>query len=84
MKKFVLPIVTVLALGIAVPAMADDTASLFSMQDAVDVATDVGMVTVSNTQFEGDKWFIQGRDRSGRYMEMAVSVPSGDVLWLNR
>lgn len=84
MKKYVVAIATAAMLGLAVPAMAQDAASLFSMQDAIGVATDVGMVTVSHTQFEGDKWFIQGRDRTGRYMEMAVSVPSGDVLWLNR
>lgn len=84
MKKYLIPIAAVVALGTATPAMAFDTGSLVSMQDAVDVATDVGLVTVSHTQFEGDKWFIQGRDRSGQYMEMAVSATSGDVLWVNR
>jgi hypothetical protein len=84
MKKYLIPIVAVVALGTATPVMAFDAGSLVSMQDAVDVATDIGLVTVSHTQFEGDKWFIQGRDRSGQYMEMAVSATSGDVLWVNR
>jgi hypothetical protein len=84
MRKYILPIVTAVALGIATPAMAYDTGGLLSMQAALDVATDIGLVTVSHTQFEGDKWYIQGRDMSGRYMEMAVDASTGDVLWVNR
>ena len=41
-------------------------------------------MTVSHTQFEGDKWEIEGRDRAGRYMEVAVDAGTGDVLWVNR
>jgi hypothetical protein len=54
------------------------------MQEALGVAEDIGLATVSHTQFEGDKWEIQGRDRSGRYMEVAVDAATGDVLWVNR
>jgi hypothetical protein len=84
MRKFILPIIAVVALGIATPAMAYDSGGLISMQAALGVATDIGLVTVSHTQFEGDKWEIEGRDRSGRYMEVAVDAGTGDVLWVNR
>jgi hypothetical protein len=54
------------------------------MQEALGVAEDIGLVTVSHTQFEGDKWEIEGRDRSGRYMKVAVDINTGDVLWVDR
>ena len=84
MRRYFLSLVAAAALGIATPAMAYDSGGLISMQAALDVATDIGLVTVSHTQFEGDKWEIQGRDRSGRYMEIAVDAGTGDVLWVNR
>jgi hypothetical protein len=84
MRKYILPIIAVVALGAATPARAYDSAGLVSMQVALDVATDIGLTTVSYTEFQGDKWEIQGRDRSGRYMEVAVDAGTGDVLWVNR
>jgi hypothetical protein len=54
------------------------------MQEALVVAEYIGMAAVSHTQFAGDKWEIQGRDRAGRYMEVAVDASTGDVLWVNR
>ena len=84
MRKYIMPIVAVIALGMATPAMAYDTGGLLSMQEALDVATNIGLTTVSHTQFAGNKWEIQGRDRLGRYMEVAVEASTGDVLWVNR
>jgi hypothetical protein len=84
MRKYIMPIVAVIALGMATPAMAYDAGGVLSMQDALAVAEDIGLIAVSHTQFAGDKWEIQGRDRSGRYMEVAVDAGTGDVLWVNR
>jgi hypothetical protein len=84
MRKFVMPIVAALALGAAAPAMAYDTGGLESMQAALDVATDLGLVTVSHTQFAGDEWQIEGRDATGRYMEVDVDVTTGEVLHVQR
>jgi hypothetical protein len=84
MRKYIMPIVAVIALGMATPAMAYDAGGVLSMQDALAVAEDIGLTAVSHTQFAGDKWEIQGRDRSGRYMEVAVDASTGDVLWVNR
>ena len=84
MLKFVLPTVACLALGIATPAAAYDSGRIISMQQALDVANDIGLASVSHTEFWGDKWDIEGRDRLGRYMEVAVDAGTGDVLWVNR
>jgi hypothetical protein len=54
------------------------------MQRALNVATDLGLATVSHAQLAGDEWQIQGRDRSGRYMEVDVDVNTGEVLNVNR
>jgi hypothetical protein len=84
MRKFIMPIVAALALGTAVPAFAYDTGGLNSMQVALDAATDLGLVTVSHTQFAGDEWQIEGRDASDRYMEVDVDVATGEVLHVQR
>ena len=84
MRKYIMPIVAVIALGMATPAVAYDAGGLLSMQEALGVAEDVGLIAVSHTQFAGDKWEIWGRDRTGRYMEVAVDANTGGVLWVNR
>ncbi|MBR0796768.1 PepSY domain-containing protein [Bradyrhizobium jicamae] len=84
MRKFVLPIVAVLALGAATPAMAYDSGDQFSMQAALDVATDMGMMTVSYTQFLGDEWEIEGRDGRGRWMQVYIDSRTGQVRNVDR
>ena len=84
MRKYIMPIVAAIALGVATPAMAYDSGGVLSMQEALVVAEYIGMAAVSHTQFAGDKWEIQGRDRAGRYMEVAVDANTGGVLWVNR
>jgi Peptidase propeptide and YPEB domain len=81
---YVLPIVAVVVLSTAAPAMACDSGGLISMQRALAVATDLGLVTVSHTQFAGDEWQIEGRDMSGRYMEVDVEARTGEVLNVDR
>ena len=84
MRTHILTIAAVTALGIATAAAANDTGGLFSMQQALRIATDIGLVTVSHTQFAGDEWQIQGRDISGRYMEVDVDAATGEVLNVDR
>jgi len=84
MKKYVLSGLAAVVLSIATPAMAYDSGGLMSMQAALDVATDIGLVTVSHTEFAGDEWQIEGRDYSGRYMEVDVDARTGDVLNVDR
>jgi len=42
--------------------MAYDSGDVISMHDAVAVATSLGLAAVSNVNFEGDQWEIEGRD----------------------
>jgi hypothetical protein len=84
MRKYIMPIVAVVALGMATPALAYDSGDLLSIQDALSVATDLGLATVSHTEFAGDEWQIEGRDMSGRYMEVDVDATTGEVLNVDR
>ena len=84
MRKYVLSLLAAVSLGAAVPAMAYDSGGLLSMQDALGVATDIGLVTVSDTEFAGNEWQIEGRDMSGQYMEVDVDATTGAVLNVDR
>jgi hypothetical protein len=84
MRKYMLTTAAVVALAIATPAAAYDSGGFNSMQMALQVAADIGLVTVSHTQFAGDEWQIQGRDISGRYMEVDVDTTTGAVLNVDR
>jgi hypothetical protein len=84
MRKYIIAIVAVAALGIAKPAMAYDTGGLIPMQAALAIATRLGLVSVSYTQFAGDEWQIGGRDYSGRWMEVDVDAATGAVRYVNR
>ena len=64
--------------------MAYDSAGYISMQRALDVASAMGLATISHTQFAGDEWQVEGRDISGRYMEVDVDVNTGEVLNVDR
>jgi hypothetical protein len=84
MRKIILPAIAAAALGFATPALAYDTGGYISMQRALDVAGAMGMATISHAQFAGDEWQVQGRDISGRYMEVDVDVNTGEVLNIDR
>jgi hypothetical protein len=84
MRKQILAIAAVAVLGMAQPAMAYDSGDVLSMQDALAVATDLGLQAVSNTEFEGDEWRIEGRDGAGRWMEVWVDGYTGEVRGVNR
>lgn len=84
MRSFILPAVLAVGLGSAAPAMAYDTGDQISMQVALDVATDLGVTTVSHTNFLGDEWEVDGRDRAGRWMEVYVDARTGEVRNVER
>ena len=84
MRKYVMPILAVAVLGLATPATAYEAGDLMSMHAALQIATGLGVATVSHTQFLGDEWEIEGRDTSGRYIEVYVDANTGDVRGVNR
>jgi hypothetical protein len=83
MRKFMMAILAMAALGVAEPAMAY-SGDLLSMQAALDVAVNLGLATVEHTQFMGDEWQIEGRDVSGRWMEVYIDANTGAVRNLYR
>ena len=84
MRKFILPAIAALAIGAATPALAYDSGDQISMETALDVASRLGIVTVSHTEFQGNQWEIEGRDRLGRWMEVYVDSRTGEVRHVNR
>lgn len=84
MRSFILPAIVAIGLGSAAPAMAYDTGDQVSMQVALDVASDLGVMTVSHTNFLGDEWEVDGRDRAGRWMEVYVDARTGEVRNVER
>lgn len=74
----------VLGFGATMPALANDSGSFFSMQAALGVATNIGLATVSRTEFAGDEWQIEGRDIYGQHLEVDVDAHTGAVLNVDR
>ncbi|MCK1339647.1 PepSY domain-containing protein [Bradyrhizobium sp. 38] len=84
MRNLILPAVVAIGLGSAAPAVAYDTGDQISMQAALDVASDIGVMTISQTEFAGDEWQIEGRDSVGRWMEVDVDARTGEVRNVDR
>ncbi|ABA03825.1 hypothetical protein Nwi_0558 [Nitrobacter winogradskyi Nb-255] len=84
MRKYILALAAAISLGAAAPAVAYDSGSLLSMHDALDVALNAGLISVSDAEFAGYEWQIDGRDAAGRYMEVDVDATTGAVLNINR
>jgi hypothetical protein len=84
MRNYILTLAAVAALGMAEPAMAYDSGDVISMQDALGVATHLGLAAVSHTNFAGDEWEIEGRDVSGRWMKVDVDAYTGEIRHVDR
>lgn len=84
MRKYKYLAAALLALGLSSPALAYDAGGLISMQNAVRVAVRLGLVAISETQFSGDEWQIEGRDAYGRHMEVDIDAFTGEVRNVDR
>jgi hypothetical protein len=96
MRKVMLPALA--AVAIATPALAADyipgqryvteapvvRVGPVTLQEALVVATQIGVVTVSNTNFDGDQWEIEGRDLNGKWIEVDVDARTGEVRDVDR
>lgn len=69
-----------LSLGLlAGPALADITA-----EDAIRIARDNGVATVTEVDREDGKWEIEGHDGEGREIEVDIDATSGAVIKIER
>jgi hypothetical protein len=84
MRKLMIPFAVAVTIGASAPALAYDSADMMSMQQALAVATDLGVATVSDAEFFGTEWQIEGRDITGRYIEVDVDARTGAVMNVDR
>ena len=95
-RKAMVPVVAALAIGAASPVLAADyfvpppraavvaPAGPLTLQDALAVATNIGVVTVEDTHFSGDEWEIKGHDGYGKWIEVDVDAHTGEVRNVDR
>ncbi|MCO5131239.1 MAG: PepSY domain-containing protein [Xanthobacteraceae bacterium] len=97
MRNHLIPIIALAAIGLAGPASAADMAYIerpaipvyaqaasIPLQTAVDIANQIGLVSVSSTNRWGDEWQIEGYDVAGGYMEVDVDARTGAVVNVDR
>lgn len=97
LRKAMLPVLAAVTIGAATPVLAADVyvgeryvreapmvQGPFTLQQALVVAQQVGVVTVSNTNFDGDQWEIEGRDINGKYIEVDVDARTGEIRDVDR
>ena len=99
LRKAMVPAV-LLVMGAAAPAGAADylvgsrpvagapvvevPAGPLTLQDALVIASGVGVVTVQNTHFDDDQWEIEGRDRYGKWIQVDVDARTGEIRHVDR
>jgi len=54
------------------------------VQAAIDIAYGVGLVSVSSTDKWFNEWQIEGRDVTGRYIEVDVDARTGAIVDVDR
>lgn len=96
LTKAVLPLALAAAFGAATPAGAADLAYRApraavqvpagppTLQDALAIASGIGVVTVQNTHFNGDEWEIEGRDIAGKWIEVDIDARTGEIRNVDR
>ncbi|MDB5620332.1 PepSY domain-containing protein [Tardiphaga sp.] len=98
-RKAMTPLVAAIAIGAATPVLAADFGSRpyvsgpplleapvgpFTLEQALAVASEIGVVTVSNTHFTGEQWEIEGRDSYGKWIEVDIDARTGEVRDVDR
>ncbi|MDB5631171.1 MAG: hypothetical protein JWR49_26 [Tardiphaga sp.] len=67
-----------------VPAPVQAPLGPLTLQDALAIAADIGVVTVQNTHLDGDEWEIEGRDGYGKWIQVDVDARTGEVRHVDR
>jgi hypothetical protein len=94
-RKAMLPVLAAMTIGAATPVLAADVgisqpymtqapAGPVTLQEALVIASGIGVVTVQNTNFAGDQWEIEGHDSSGRWLEVDVDSRTGEIRDVDR
>jgi hypothetical protein len=83
MRTSLSAIVVASMLSLATPALAD-AGSGGSLQRALLVARDFGVIGISEVQYFDGKWEIEGRDPRGKTINMHVDALTGAVIKVDR
>lgn len=65
------------------PALAQTTGPITAEQ-AIEIAKQQGIVTVDEVDRDNGKWEVEGKDASGREIEVDIDASSGKVIKIER
>jgi hypothetical protein len=97
--KFALPLIAALTIGAATPTLAADVyarppraavvvptvpAGPLTLQDALAVAANIGVVRVTETHYDDGEWNIEGRDAYDKWIQVDVDARTGEVRNVDR
>jgi hypothetical protein len=98
-SRALLPLALAGALGSAAPAFAADyivrqpapraamvpvPSGPLTLQDALAIASGIGVVTVQNTHYDDNEWEIEGRDQYGKWIQVDIDARTGEVRHVDR
>jgi hypothetical protein len=85
MRKFAASALVAAMIGAASPALAQSASgSEFSMQRAVFIAREIGVVGINQVNFYDGKWQVSGRDPGGQNIKVEVDAETGAVMNVDR
>ena len=97
-QPMMLSLLAALAIGTATPVLAADyfpaqpyaqapverAVGPVTLQEALVVASQIGVVTVTKTNYDDDQWEIEGHDSQGKWIEVDVDARTGEVRNVDR
>jgi hypothetical protein len=84
MRKLMLSALAATFVGLAFPALAQSSGDEFSMQRAIFVARNVGVIGINEVNFHDGKWQIEGRAAGGQNITVEVSADTGEIMNVDR
>ncbi|HEY0218796.1 MAG TPA: hypothetical protein VGC26_03350 [Afipia sp.] len=97
MRNSLLPAVALAVIGFIAPVFAADIGYVrgpvtevytrpgpLPVQAAIDIASGIGLVSVSSANKWFDEWQIEGHDVAGRHMEVDVNRHTGAIVDVDR
>lgn len=85
MLKFTTAALVAATLALAAPALAQNAVdSEMSMQQALFVARNIGVIGIKQVEFYDGKWQVEGRDPTGQNIEVEVDAATGTVVNVDR
>lgn len=75
---------TLFAGALSLGLLAGTAHAEISAEEAIRIAQENGVVTVTEVDRDTNKWEIEGRDADGREIEVDIDATSGAVLKVER